>query len=1138
MQRITHITMFLTATALLTACSGGERTTANSPPETSDPGSGPAPVAFRVFDGYLAPPEVSSDRDFDLIPDAEDEFPDEAAVQASAYGASAFVIDRVFTATVDGDIEAAATFSGPLTIVGRGFDKGTGQPQLLFTGGIEPVAVRPERIDANTWRALPPPGSNAVFAVVGRERSNSFAFHALSAAAPKLFRNESALTNGSIIEISGENLDTVRAARLGNDVVTILDSSGDQLRLLLPAAPTSNRLQVSGNGVVSNSIELELQHAVRIVLEPGLALPAGAGVSGRYKATPFAVGSSGSPALAVDGDKPIAFYLDVDGEPIGLGTIAWPDRSDVSVSSETTLMSELWVHRMSLPMRAGMDWRDQRAFLENAMRLPESQAYIDSHESWLATGSSWDRSAARQAVMNAIAADTTPEAMAVQQAALIASDALDDIIAFTISPSTVEQPDFGSNTTVDQPRVDIPGNNYALFEVAGHDETRLLLSICDYPPNTPVPAGLWPSDLCAQNSTNVFASFSVYQPHRKTWGIPFRKNAADLRRRHIDGPASTEPAQEGAAYLTDNRSGGAGQAALCRMQSCYVEVLTSGFGNGYKDTGLTAEERRVVHDLRLKWVFEGMIIPIISDKLGLANLPACLPGEMYANTNFYPKIEALVEAIRAGRASHTITQAKQLFNDIVGEWLRSILTGTLAEEGNVVECVAAETLLSKSAIKDAFVDLFDFASDLNDALFVGGLILTPEKFTFKVQYRAEVADIVADIAPDGVTPMVDTVNGLYFGAAQAPRLLTITGTWIADETAADPAQRYYPTIIFRDTAGNTQRLPIDASHYVDTGNVAWRQLDIPLPSLVDDSLGVDLNRLVPGMISVEVEFNHAIFPGYPGSLLRVPSPVRFMLKNKPRLVGFTPPSGPPGSTMTANGTSLETLGSNPKVVLYRNAGNGNFNCASADQNASEPTRIEVRPADVLATADGKEIHFLMPDNVDLNAFYFTCVSPAGGSSVETITSPIPFFTLDLNLPNTGLVTFSDFGRVKDDTIRLSVLDQFGMPISFTDNSCAPADPNCVRDVTLVFEVPNPEDNKHVRTLYWDNNVLMNSYGINAQSLLLECIDSGSDTTCTYGIGATNVLLDNLDTNQGGVISDAGKFSPGNANKIEYLIVYP
>ena len=116
-------------------------------------------------------------------------------------------------------------------------------------------------------------------------------------------------------------------------------------------------------------------------------------------------------------------------------------------------------------------------------------------------------------------------------------------------------------------------------------------------------------------------------------------------------------------------------------------------------------------------------------------------------------------------------------------------------------------------------------------------------------------------------------------------------------------------------------------------------------------------------------------------------------------------------------------------------------------------------------------------------------------------------------------------------------DVVGVPIEFEDTSCAANDPTCERFVKLVFDIPNPEDGKRVRTLFWDNNVLNSAYGLNARSILLECMDPGADSTCTYGISATNVLLDSLeDTNSTAVISDAGKFARG--VKLEYLVVYP
>jgi len=984
MRQSTHKAILITAAALLTACTGGDKTTSVLPPATGV-NPDPAPIAYRLLDGYLAQPEVPTDSDFDSIPDAFDAYPDQHVVQADAFGDSAFVIDRVYSATPSGDLEAAATGTHELTIIGHGMDYAGGEPLLIFTGGLEPVAVTPTRIDATTWKVTPPKGAAAVFAVRANERSNSFAIRWLSADAPKLYRVEAPVSTGSIIELDGIDLGNVNSIKLGIEELEIVSSSDSRLQVRLPSAPTSNVLQVENSGMVSNVLELELQHEISVQLDSALSLPVGTTVLGRHRAASFEITTEPSTAIAVTGHTPYAFYFAANGENSQLGTIAWPDQSNVTISSATTLMTELWIQRLSLPMNASMDWRDARAFLQNTLLLPESQAFISGHQAWIAGDNSWDRYAARQLVMDAVAASnatTTASKSTVQQAAMIDSEELDDIVAFTISSSTIDKPGVGANSTLEYPRADIPGTSYAQIEVAAHDEERLLFDICGYPPNTPVPAGIWPSDLCVQNGTAVLASFAVYQPDKKTFGIPFVANPADLVRKHIDSPGSTEAASEGAAYLTDNRNGGPNQPTLCRMQTCFVEVLTSGFGNTFKDAALTTAQKKVVRDLRMKWVFEGMIVPIIAKKLGMAQVPACLAGEIYANDKIYTKIEDFVEGIRDDRASHTIVEAKQLFDDIVAAWLKGILTGALAENGNIVNCVATET--TKSAIKDAFIDATEFGGILNDVMFVGGLILTPEKFTFKVQYLAEVANVEADTTPDNVSTLVDTVNGLYWGAAQNPRMLSITGTWIADQNQGDPGKTFYPEVVFRDNAGNIERIVTDASHYVETNDVSIRRLDIPLLTLVDENTGTDLNNLVPGKVDVTLNYIHTSFPGYDNGILRVASPVGFILKNKPRLEGFTPPSATPGSLMTANGTSLDALGGTPKVDLYRHSDTGNFSCDTADQQ----TKKSVPPADVLSLPGGKEISFLLPDDLDLDAFYYVCLTPTSTSSATTTASTI------------------------------------------------------------------------------------------------------------------------------------------------------
>ena len=1135
-QTMSRTSILIAGLLTLAACGGGSGdggTQGAAPPQTDRPNT-PGPVAVRVIDGYMAAPEPARDTDADGIPDDADAFPESPAERADAYGGNALTIDAVYTVTAAGILDGAAGPGDELTVVGKGIGSGTGQPLLVFAGDFGPAVAVPQRIDANTWAVTPPRGATGVFAVVGNRRSNTAPIHWLSASSPRLWRVDAPVQSGSIVSIAGKNLGSVTAARLGDAAIEIVSRADEALQLRVPLGPTSNKLQVTGAAISSNILALDLRHTARVALDSGL--PAAISVTGSYRGDSFDLAPGVSVSLVVAGHEPTAIYLRAHDSDSALGVVAWPDRDVAAVSSSTSLLTDLWVQRLSLPMPGGGDWQDQRAFLEAALELPEAQAFITGHEAWLTGDTGWDRNAARQQVMDAVAAASTPPAATVNKAALqqagqVPIEDLDDIVAFTVSPTTRDKADFGDNTTVDQPRVDIPGDTYAQFQVAGHAEkVAFVFDICAYPPNTPTPAGIWPSDLCLQNGTATFASAAVYRPQKKTFGRPYVLDSADLVRRHIAGPGSTEAANNGAIYLTDNRSGSATQPTLCRMQTCFVEVLTSGFGNGYKDTGLTAEERRVVRDLRMKWVFEGMIFPIIADRLSLAQVPACLPGEIYEESGFYTKVDEFVAAVRAERADHTVAKARDLFNTTVGAFLKGILTGALSTDANIVECVAVEIAKSETDIRAKFLNATRIGQILNDSMFVGGLLLTPEKFTFRVQYRAEVADVYADVGSDEVTVVVDVVNGLYRDSAQTdPRMLSITGTWIADET--DAGNIFYPNIIFRDREGYTQAFTTDASHYVETNDASWRQIDIPLLSLNSEA-GANLNELAPGKIDVTVEFIHAAFDGYDGRLLRVPSPVSFVLKNQPRVLGFTPASATPGSLVTANGWSLDGLGGLPRLALYRYAGSGAFSCASADQS----TRVDIPPADTLTVPGGAEIGFLLPDSVDIEAFYYLCVTPSADSRAEVTASEIPLFTLDLNRANTGLVTFSDFGRRKDDRIRLSVLNNVGQPIEFEDLSCAANDPGCERFVRLVFDIPNPGDGKSVRTLFWDNNVLNSSYGLNARSILLECIDPGTDTTCTYGISATNVLLDSLeDASSTATISDAGKFAKG--VKIEYLIVY-
>ena len=142
----------MTGLLLLTlgACGGGG---AGNPAKSagSGPGATAAPAAYRELQAYIAPVPRATDRDFDGIPDAADLYPDQAVVLGEAYGDSALVIEQVFAVTAAGAIDGAAAAGYELHVAGRGLASATGQPLLIFTGNLDPIAVVPQPVDQTTW---------------------------------------------------------------------------------------------------------------------------------------------------------------------------------------------------------------------------------------------------------------------------------------------------------------------------------------------------------------------------------------------------------------------------------------------------------------------------------------------------------------------------------------------------------------------------------------------------------------------------------------------------------------------------------------------------------------------------------------------------------------------------------------------------------------------------------------------------------------------------------------------------------------------------------------------------------------------------------------------------------------------------
>ena len=268
------------------------------------------------------------------------------------------------------------------------------------------------------------------------------------------------------------------------------------------------------------------------------------------------------------------------------------------------------------------------------------------------------------------------------------------------------------------------------------------------------------------------------------------------------------------------------------------------------------------------------------------------------------------------------------FNATLGKYLRELIT---VDEKNKDFMGCLQNLFTDpvnnfltNVIKEQLGELPEiggwkiFTEILDASLFTGGVLLTPEKFMYKIGYRAEIVNITAESGPDNDTATIDTLEGL-FKPSGLPNNLRIEGTWIANDGVIDALdQAYYPKLAFRDRTGFINEFQIEPRHLKPFDAIALRKLEIPIPELKSK-----LDQLAPGPIEIYVKLSHGGgFPGYKNDfgdndVLYVPPPFTIELKGPPRIWGFDQAGITQGDVLTAYGSGFEAF-DNPTVVLIAN----------------------------------------------------------------------------------------------------------------------------------------------------------------------------------------------------------------------------
>src|SRR5690606_26967621 len=245
--------------------------------------------------------------------------------------------------------------------------------------------------------------------------------------------------------------------------------------------------------------------------------------------------------------------------------------------------------------------------------------------------------------------------------------------------------------------------------------------------------------LCVQNSTPMPASAAVYMPNRFTYGAPYTPRDSDRVRSHVDRLIDGNAFRDSAIYLTSDSG-----VPLCGMRPCYVELLTGGLGLGHK-VSLSTREESIVQLLRLRWILEEFVVDALFELLGLSsddNLRSCVVSRITADVGFVDAVAQFVSGARANPGS-----AASIFEQTVGKHVIDMAVGTgTSVEGalKIYECAMQqlpdetyESLQRRvttrlQPISKTLGNVFRFLTILNNSMYAGGILLTPEKMLFKV----------------------------------------------------------------------------------------------------------------------------------------------------------------------------------------------------------------------------------------------------------------------------------------------------------------------------------------------------------------------------------------------------------------------
>ncbi len=1117
MKRFSSVASLL----ILAACGGGGGSSGNDvvalPPPVADGGADiPEIVATLSWDTWLAESLLHSDRDGDGVQDDDDTWPDDRPILTDPTSAQSLSIIRAWTEIDDNTATDTAVEGYLLNLQVKGLPtNGSESIWVVFqtSDGLRASLATVTGID--TLSVAPFPDALDAHIIAGASRGMDYRLYSLRSGQPVLFALDSTLMAGTQVMFRGRNLDAVELVRIGDQALQIVDTNSAALTVQLPQAASGNRLVARSSFDQSNTLELDLRHDVELRVSRVLELAQQEELRFWMSGAEYRVSQTQPLTLSLPAWTPTVLSFDIaDGDSIRsynrLRAVVWPGDSVAEVSASNSLLGRMLNIRHLLAGTSGSDWVNVRSSIERATSTLAAQDYfaaLADHvagragapaEALVSAAIDAYGDAAKQAVVST--AKLTGGELVAAAAPTTLFGELDEIIGSTVTyigEGSVDKTTADPETSYYQPPSQVFGNDYSQITVQRHEDSRnlppqfLIPGACEYSPGEEAwfllnAAKVWKSDLCIQVDGLVFISAAVVKPGFKDPKTIFDQVAQgakprELVRRHSRADFLDANYQLGAGgYYLRSDDG----TPLCHMETCYIEVITSGYG-AYINVSLSASQQKLVDTLRVRMWVEGLIPWMLGltgdagvNTLGVQN---CVRDDLLKNGGLYTAADQLQAFLAANRNKTGDDLLLAIYDGIdqkIAPWARQYVQGQVGQE--FINCVAAVKPADEAinAIKDKLLDVAGLSTFVEVLSFVqnlGSAVLTPEKFVFKMQPRAEVT---------GISPK--TID-LY----QQNANLTISGDWLAniDSGAADPCsgEGWCPELVIVDRLGaarGTKTIQLDQSHFSIPPNcgLACTELTVPISELGS------LQDLLSGPVSVELAIADPSFTGYPGNKLHIPVPGDVMrLTTKASLHSISPPLAKPGETITVKGHSLSVYGESAVYELKDVNGLVANKALQKIESGSQPDSV---------------VRLKLPAVVALGQ-YRIVLKPGADATEEGLQALESVSPLVVTEGDLGLIVVGDHGVVKDDAMRVEFLDTNDNIVFYIAEGKV--------DRPIRFDLPTSQTtpefplNSYVVPVSWDDSPDASSASGLANvsefigSVRVTCVTPGADGTCTFGL---------------------------------------